>query len=233
VRTEGDYAGRGCTGGQELNAGRDAQTLEITEGIAQRILERTGLSPYVVIAQFHRKHLDVNRKEHCAFVDDSAKIYYDEYHTRIAGFVAEVLAQNNHGFLFDIHGARDRTDEPADIYLGTGNGATLRPWFDRKHIFFTHGLHGLLSASHRGRPSSDGAAAEIEEFVWRVSPANAEATELGDLNGGYTVRHYSSQINCIQIEITNAVRTNSEKRALLIDDLSFALTNFVRRHAIF
>jgi hypothetical protein len=148
--------------------------------------------------------------------------------------VAEVRAENaNRGFLFDIHGAADRTDEPADVYLGTGNGTTLRPEFDRQQIFFTHGLHGLLSASHRGKPTSDGFVTEIEQFRWRVSPANATATEIGELSGGHTVRSYSSQMNCIQMEITNAVRTNSQKRALLVEDLSLALTNFVRRHAQF
>ena len=66
---------------------------------------------------------------------------------------------------------------------------------------------------------------------YRVSPVDAAATEIGRLNGGFTVRNNSS-LNCIQIEIANTIR-NEHKSGFLIEDLAFALINFVRRYAPF
>src|SRR5581483_2317574 len=109
----------------------DLQTAFITTSVAQKILDLTGLSPYVVIAKFDRKFIDANRPRsplNCFFTDPDAKPFYDEYHNRIAGFVNEIRGQNsNHGFLFDIHGKVEIPDDPADIYLGTDNGKSLVP----------------------------------------------------------------------------------------------------------
>src|SRR5262245_53512501 len=59
--------------------GRDLRSAEITERVAQRILDQTGLSPYVVIARFRRRFIDANREERCAFLDPDGKPFYDEY----------------------------------------------------------------------------------------------------------------------------------------------------------
>src|SRR3954463_3306268 len=45
----------------------DTFTREIITGVAQLLLETTGESPYVVIAEFHRKFIDANREPKCAF----------------------------------------------------------------------------------------------------------------------------------------------------------------------
>lgn len=50
---------------------------------------------------------------------------------------------------------------------------------------------------------------------------------------GFTVRRYGVFINSIQIEIADTIRDFEQKRLLLIDDLAFAIINFVRRHAPF
>ena len=48
---------RGC----DFVIRRDNQTLQITEAVAQRLLDLTGLSPYTVIACFRRRYADANR----------------------------------------------------------------------------------------------------------------------------------------------------------------------------
>ena len=217
-------------GGCRFRTGQDRETAAITETVAQLILDNTGLSPYVVIARFHRRFIDANRDARCAFTDADAQPFYDEYHNRISGYVAQIVAENGGaGFLFDIHGTGVIEDDPADIYLGTANGATLRPGFDRADLFRRHGLHGLLQAArHRTGIGGIGPV-----FQYTVSPANSGATETGEVNGGHTVRTYASQLNCVQIENASTVRDDGEKRGFLTEDLAWSMVNFVRRHAAF
>jgi len=216
--------------GCNFKSGQDTETAGITEAVAQKILNVSGLSPYVVIARFHRKFIDANRRATCAFTDSDAQPFYDEYHNRISGYITQILNQNqSHGFLFDIHGTGVIDDDPADVYLGTANGSTLLPGFDRRSLFMQHGLHGLLKwARHQTGIGGIGPV-----FQYRVSPENETTTETGEVNGGFTVRNYGTLINSIQVELASTVRNDSEKRAFVVEDLAFAIINFVRRHAPF
>jgi hypothetical protein len=200
--------------------------------VAQKILDLTGLSPYVVIASFDRKFIDANRSRspvNCAFTDPDAKPSYDEYHNRIAGFVNEIRGQNgNRGFLFDIHGKVEIPEDPADIYLGTDKGGSLLPGFDRASIFMQHGLQGLLKSVRR---EMEPPPAPV--FQYRLSPADSKTPENSSVDGGFTVRRYGVFINSIQVEIADTIRNFEQKRLFLIEDLAFAIINFVRRHAPF
>jgi hypothetical protein len=221
---------RATPSGCNFKTGRDTETAMITEAVAQKILDVSGLSPYVVIAKFHRKFIDANRSSNCAFTDPDGRRFYDEYHNRISGYIRQIRVQNgNHGFLLDIHGTGVISDDPADIYLGTANGASLLPDFDRDTLFHQHGLHGLFK-SVRHQTGFGGLG---PTFSYRLSPVNAAATETSEVNGGFTVRNYAASVNCIQIEITNTIRNDGEKRSFLIEDLAFAIINFTRRHAPF
>jgi hypothetical protein len=53
------------------------------------------------------------------------------------------------------------------------------------------------------------------------------------VDGGFTVRRYGVFINSIQVEIADTIRDFEQKRLFLIEDLAFAIINFVRRHASF
>lgn len=216
---------RGC----DFQNLRDNETAHITEAVAQKILDNTGLSPYVVATQYHRKYIDANRLEECAFTDANAQPFYREYHARIAGYIDQILGQNRgRGFLFDIHGTQVIAADPADIYLGTADGASLPAGFDRRNLFMQHGLHGLLKAARH--PVGAGNSAH---FRYRLSPADANAPETRAVSGGFTIRKYGAAINSIQVEIADTVRADPARRALFIDDLALALVNFVRRHAPF
>lgn len=212
----------------QFKTGRDSGAAAITEGIAQKILEITGLSPYVVIAKFHRKFIDANRNQDCAFIDPDALKFYDEYHKWINFYIRNLTEQNNGlGFLFDVHGVGEIDGDPADVYFGTANGDTFLPSFDRDAFFMNHGLHGYLKWTNQT------IGGDNEIFSWRVSPADSSTPETSEVNGGFTVRHYSSKINCVQIELNSEMRLNTEKRRIAIEDLAFGMINFVRRHAPF
>ena len=175
---------------------RDNETATITEAVAQTILDLTGLSPYVVIARYHRRFIDANRSRNCAFNDPDAQPFYDEYHNRISSYINQILDQNQgRGFLFDIHGTRVIEEDPADIYLGTANGESLLPDFERRNLFMQHGPHGLLTWARH--PTGTGGLGPV--FQYRVSPANETATETSAVNGGFTIRNYGALLNSIQI----------------------------------
>jgi N-formylglutamate amidohydrolase len=217
-------------GGCSFKTARDNETALITESLAQKLLDLTGVSPYVVLARFHRRFIDANRESACAFIDSDARPFYDEYHHNIEGYVNQILEQNGGcGFLFDIHGTLEIEDDPADVYLGTANGLALRPDFDRGNLFMQHGLQGLLKSARR----SSGVGAPETIFSYRVSPADETRTETSEVSGGFTVRHYGASITSIQIEIANTIRNDEAKRGFFIDDLALAIVNFVRRHAPF
>ena len=224
-RTEEDTPA-GC----QFTRSRDLETAPITESVAQKILDLTGLSPYVVIANYHRRFIDANRPVECAFTDSDARPFYEEYHSRITGYVNEIRVQNaNHGFLFDIHGKRLIPSDPADIYLGTDNGGSLLPGFDRDNLFMRHGFAGLLLSVRR---EIEGAPPPLA-FQYRVSPANATTPENASVDGGFTVRQYGAFINSIQVELADTVRLDEQKRPLVGEDLAFSIINFVRRYAPF
>jgi N-formylglutamate amidohydrolase len=216
--------------GCDFETNRDNETASITAAVAQKLLDLTGLSPYVVIAQFHRRYIDANRSEACAFTDQDALPFYREYHARIVAAVTEVLCQNQgRGFLFDIHGTQVIASDQADIYLGTANGASLPAGFDRRNLFMQHGLHGQLAAARH--PTGEGGEGPV--FSYRVSPADASVPETSAVSGGFTIQHYGTTINCIQVEIAATVRDDPATRELFIGDLALAVVNFVRRYAPF
>ncbi len=215
-------------GGCDFQKKRDLRTALVTERVATKIAQATGFSPYVVIARFHRKFIDANRAPECAYTAPAAAAFYEEYHARVAGCVGEILRENRgRGFLFDVHGTREVQGDRADVYIGTGNGATLPPGFERREIFAPHGLHGLLGAlcppARRGEPRRG----------YRVSPADPTAIETSRVSGGFTVRKYGLRINSIQLEIADTIRIEPGRRDSFADDLAVSLVDFVRRHAPF
>jgi hypothetical protein len=215
----------------DFKRGEDPGTATVTEEVAQRVFQETGLSPYVVIARFRRRFIDANREARCAFTDPGAQPFYDEYHGRIRGYAVEISRENSgRGFLFDIHGTSGVDGDPSNVFLGTGNGRTLTSGFERAQLFMRHGLHGLLTAARR---PSQPLPFSPKDALYTVSPRDAAATEIRRLNGGFTVRHYAERLNCIQIEIRTELRSDATRRAMLVEDLAFALMNFVRRHAPF
>jgi hypothetical protein len=208
----------------------DLQTALITESVAQQILDLTGFTPYVVIAEYRRRFIDANRIEKCAFTNPAALPFYVEYHDRIRSYVDEIRRQNsNRGFLFDIPGFRQNQSDPVDIHLGTDNGGSLLPGFDRASLFLQHGLAGLLASARHVNPEGPG----LPPFQYRVFPTDAETPENRSVDGGFTVQEYGAFISSIQIEIADAIRLDEEKRPLLISDLAVSIINFVRRHAPF
>lgn len=227
-RTEGNTPDD-CTGANKFKSGRDSRTSDITRGVAQKMYEVWGESPYVVIAEFSREYIDANRpsdsrNNNCAFNSANARKFYDEYHKWINTYVGHILDNNNNkGFLFDIHGTRLIPEDPADIYLGTRNNSTLQTGFNRDLLFKRRGLVGLLQASKY----TIGFFGDTFRPV--VSPANKNTSETGEVNGGFTIKNYGGRINAIQLEHAPEMRNNDDKRNIIIEEYAYTMVNFCKQ----
>ncbi|HEU5237129.1 MAG TPA: N-formylglutamate amidohydrolase [Pyrinomonadaceae bacterium] len=193
----------------------DRFTRTITRAVAQALFDVFGEAPYVVMADFDRAFIDANRTPECAFDDPDARQFYEEYHNTIRGFVDEIRTDNGGlGLLFDIHGTTKIEDDPADVYLGTLNGAAITTLLshDPQALSRKRSLPGSLTA--------DG---------YVVSTQVPET-----LKGDFTLEAYGSAnangIDAIQIEIEADLRTVETKRNLFIEDLGFAISTLVARY---
>ena len=202
---------------------RDLHTREITEGVAQRLLEMFKEAPYVIVAEFHRQYIDANRPSNCGFEVSAAQLFYDEYHNTLRSFVNEIRAENGGlGLLFDIHGTRVIENDPADLYLGTDNGKSVQRLqkIDRQVLWRRRSLRGLLGPEAAG---------------YVISPKQQGIPETSDVDGGHTIRTYGSShsdgLDAIQIEIASPLRDRKDKREALTEHLASAIGNLVDRYA--
>ena len=105
----------------------DLSTRTIALGLSSAVQALMGLEPSMVVARFHRRYIDANRPERCAFVAREARPLYREYHNRITAAIRSTVKQFPRlGILVDIHGAADLSKEPdTHVLLGTDGGESI------------------------------------------------------------------------------------------------------------
>jgi N-formylglutamate amidohydrolase len=195
---------------------QDARTSELTEAVANRLTMILCERPYVVIAQFHRRYLDVNRPEPDAYEHPDARPHYLAYHQAIRRFVSEIKDRYPDGaILVDIHG---QPEEASRIHRGTNNGrsvARLLDWYGDDALVGPTSIFGQLRA--------DG---------YDVYPPNGplrDAREDPRWNGGHTVSTYGSQhpdgLDAVQVEIGRDWR-QSDTITRMADRLANAIAVF-------
>ncbi|WP_197525402.1 N-formylglutamate amidohydrolase [Pseudobythopirellula maris] len=180
---------RSCTDGQACALDTNTRQLALTT--SNEFYALTGLRPYVVIAQGHRRFIDLNRSSEEAYDDQLAAPYYDYYHNAIDGFVADVRQRFGRGLLMDIHG---QSAEPDTILRGTLDGLSV-----------TEMLNALGEDALNG-PGS--VMRSFDEQGFKVYPdvdvPYAEQEEDPHFSGAYTVEAYGSNnasgIDTIQLE---------------------------------
>jgi N-formylglutamate amidohydrolase len=199
------------TGVAQFSIRRDGNTDELVEAVASRIAERLTAKPFLVIARFERKYVDVNRPERGAYESAMGKRYYDTYHQALRQAVSEVRARWGAGLLLDIHG---QGAERHAIFRGTDNGRSVT------RMRQEHGAEALTGPrSILGQLASRG---------YRVLPGGGNEPERR-YTGGYTTRTYGShrgtQVDAIQLELGTELRArnNLERTA---GDLAEAIAVF-------
>jgi N-formylglutamate amidohydrolase len=198
---------------------RDLYTSEITFGVAWKIYLLSGLQPPTVIQKYHRKYMDVNRPIRCAYEQQEAEAYYYEYHGLISKNLKEIYIKNKDeklmSYLFDIHGYDRTSTDQADIIIGTEKTATI--W----KLLQNHpdALNDLITI--------------LGEQGYSVHHSTSDQ-ENPNVNGGYTINHYSSQTwryacNAFQFELADELRINVVKREKLIVNLANSISQFVSK----
>ena len=207
-------AARRGVGVAQFSTGRDSNTDELAEAVALKLGERLGVKPFLVIARFDRKFLDVNRPAAGAFETAAAKPFYDAYHRALAQSSEQVRARWGGGLLLDLHG---QGAEVETIYRGTDNGETVAALVQR------HGKEALSGAkSIFGQLAAKG---------YHVLPDPSGSERERRYVGGYTARTYGShrgtKIDAIQMEIGTNLRAKANLQRTA-HDLAAAIEIFAR-----
>lgn len=197
---------------------RDLGTRDLARAVSERLFELTGRRPYLVVAKFTRKQLDVNRAQADAMESEGLLPAYRAYHDQVAAYVAQMRAAFPDGSLMiDVHG---QADEPDTTFRGTRGGLTT------SRLVARHG-----PAAIQGPDSITG---ELAARGYPVNPAPDAATLREDprFAGGYTVFTYGSHrpdgIDAIQLEFGRQHRANRQ----LAEDLAGAIMRFMKAYGL-
>lgn len=194
---------------------RDEYTSELTEVLVGELEKLLGGKPWVVIARFSRKHLDVNRSPEDGYESEKAKPYYDAYHDALAAACKAVKQKFGRGILLDIHCNAAYANS---ICRGTLNLKTVSLLKEREGMAAIRGKNSVL-----GR---------MEKLGYKVLPAgdaDEKTKEEAKYSGGHIVTTYGSHtsygIDAIQVEIGERLR-DKEKYAATAKDLADAVRVF-------
>lgn len=193
----------------------DFNTDRLAEHLADTIEKQLGKRPYVVIARFHRKYLDANRRDRDAFESQKAKAVYDAYHQALVKARSDVIERWGRGVLFDLHG---QGAEPKAIFRGTQNGKTTT------HLINRFGREALT-----GENSVFGQLARQDVPV--IPATGSSDREHANYDGGYTVKTYGSgsvgTLDAIQLELGRELRSTEA-----IPATAAKLTNAIAAFAV-
>ncbi len=207
-----DVPERKADGEKQFVTTRDDNTAELTMKLAAELEKQLHGKPFVVVAHFERKYLDVNRPAEDAYEVEAAKLVYEQYHAALGQSCRTIRERWPHGLLLDIHG---QAAEPDKIIRGTANGDTVRLLVERHSRAAVIGPRSLFGALH-------------EAGIPVLPHLETDAREV-KFNGGHIVRTYGSHreggLDAIQLELG----TDFRKKAKL-DETARILTDAVRTH---
>ncbi|WP_072679622.1 hypothetical protein [Arcobacter sp. LA11] len=83
---------------------KDDFTLELTKDIIEEFYNKTGFTPYGIIATISRKKVDINREIYEAYEDEKASIPYNQFHHLIKSSKESIEKRFGKGLYIDIHG---------------------------------------------------------------------------------------------------------------------------------
>lgn len=178
----------------------DARTDRLARGIADELKRLTGRPPYLVIAHFHRKYIDANRRAGEAYASHACAAAYEAYHAAIRSHIDEIRARYPHAMLFDIHGQAVFRDA---ILRGTRYGSSVQAL--------------LARAGAPAITGPDSVFGRLAAMGYNIVPANdtvpTDRVEARNYTGGYTVEIYGSNrsngIDAMQLEFGIDLRDNA------------------------
>ncbi|RME03357.1 MAG: hypothetical protein D6805_06755 [Planctomycetota bacterium] len=209
---------------------RDLYTANLAKEIHLYLRRMTRKSPYLLIQLVHRKYCDPNRPPQRAYEHPLAKNVYKRYHQTLQRYIKEIRQKFGYGLLIDLHGQKSL---PADIYLGTQGGKTLRSAIRRHGRKIWLGKQSLSHLLHTRKYTTP-----LSKSYWIPHPRKPSQKVLlpsllsqKKFNGGFIVQNYGSHrpngIDAIQLEVHQRLRFSKKKRRQLAKDLAKLLLKFL------
>ncbi len=178
----------------QFAASRDTNTDALGRKVAANLAQRLGAKPFLIIALFERKYVDVNRPPEAAYESSQASGYYAAYHSAVREACERVRREWGRGLLLDIHG---QGTQVATIYRGTNNGKTVASLTEKFGVAALDGPKSILG--------------QMERKGYKIfPPAETAYKEERTYAGGYIVQTYGSHqgtaIDAIQLELGTSFR---------------------------
>ena len=200
----------------QFQSRRDDRTAEVAQSVVGKLKNQLGAAPFSVIAEFHRKYLDANRREQHAYESPAAKVYYDRYHGALRSAVAQVKERWGYGLLLDIHG---QSHAEKTIFRGTHNGRSVTGLQRRFGVEAAEGKSSLFGL--------------LQSMGYQVLPPIGGDPREKRYLGGYTTQTYGSHrgthVDAIQIELGSQLRSR-EQWQKTATDLAEAIASFSRMY---
>jgi len=186
--------------GSRFVTGMDYNTEVLALDIAAALKRLTGRQPYLVLAKFHRKFIDANRRADEAYASPGCQADYERYHAAIRRLVDELRVKYAHAMLFDVHG---QSAYPDSILRGTHHGIAVK--------------NLLARAGARALTGPDSVFGQFAAMGYRILPPNSfsptDRVEPPGYTGGHTVALYGSHhpdgIDAMQLEFGRDLRADA------------------------
>ena len=200
----------------QFKTGRDHNTAELAEAIALKLGQMSGAKPFLVIARFDRKYIDVNRPSIEAYEALEAQPYYAAFHSAVDEACRQIRQVWGRGLLLDIHG---QAAEANVIFRGTRHGKSVTDLvrrFGRQALTGPHSILGQLAL--RG---------------YKILPDAGVNDRESRYSGGHTAQTYGSHgatgIDAIQLEFGTRLRArdNVDRTAT---DVAAAIRVFAKEY---
>lgn len=198
---------------------RDSWTIELATACIAELQRSNCGKPYLVLARFDRKYLDVNRPPEGAYECAAAQAVYDYYHQSLHVACRQICRRWGGGLLLDLHG---QGEYPDAICRGTLNGRSVQLLLDR------HGWAALVGKR--------GLFGYLQRLGYKVLPdclGHPQAREVPAYQGGYIVAAHGSHnrdgLDAVQVEIGLRLRQDHRWQQTA-RDLAAALTVWLQEY---
>jgi N-formylglutamate amidohydrolase len=188
----------------QFKTGRDHNTAELAEAIALKLGQMSGAKPFLVIARFDRKYIDVNRPSSGAYEALEAQPYYAAFHGAVDEACKQIRKIWGRGLLIDIHG---QGAEANVIFRGTRHGKSVTDLVRRFGWQALTGPHSILG--------------QLALRGYKILPDARVNDRESRYSGGHTAQTYGSHraagIDAIQLEFGTRLRARDNVDRTAVD----------------
>ncbi|CAF1641059.1 unnamed protein product, partial [Didymodactylos carnosus] len=192
---------------------RDVMSDDFAKNVAKQLKTKYGLSPYMVIGQWNRKKVDFNREQNEGTMNNLEGIHgHQSYHSFILRAIAKIKGQFGRGLLIDVHGHAAGNYSMIG-YLLTGDDLNADQLVKQTSI--EELIHASCSKNRNECIRGDKSFGFLlEANNLGIAYPSSNHPKPGDkkfFSGGYITRQYISDMNAIQTELPNYMRTGPER----------------------